>query len=161
MSSRIATLAALLLAALLPVLSGCAALGLRDPVSVEVVGLEPLPGEGMETRFMLKLRVQNPNETAIEYDGVFAELDLAGSKLASGVSDQKGVVPRFGEQVISLPMSVPVGAMIRQAIELATGQHTKFAYQLRGKLSGPSFAAQRFESRGELQLPENLFGKQR
>jgi LEA14-like dessication related protein len=161
MSSRIATLAALLVAVLLPALAGCAALGLRDPVSVEVVGLEPLPGEGMETRFLLKLRVQNPNEAAIEYDGVFAELDLADSKLASGVSDQKGTVPRFGEQVIALPMSVPVGAMIRQAIGLATGQRTKFAYQLRGKLSGPGFAAQRFESRGELQLPANLFGQER
>lgn len=153
MPGRIAVLVALLLA-----IAGCAGLGMRDPVSVNVVGLEPMPGEGMETRFALKLRVQNPNDMPIEYDGVFVELDVAGSRLASGVSDQKGVVPRYGEQVITLPMSVSVGAMIRQAIGLATGERVRADYQMRGKLAGPGFGGQRFESKGELQLPAILLG---
>lgn len=156
MPARLAALAILLLA-----LAGCAGLGLRDPVSVNVVGLEPMKGEGMETRFALKLRVQNPNENPVEYDGVFVELDVAGSRLASGVSDQRGVVPRYGEAVITLPMSVSIGAMIRQAIGLATGERVRADYQLRGKLAGPAFGDHRFESSGELQLPAGLLGPQR
>ena len=156
MTIRVAALAALLLA-----LTGCAGLNLRDPVSVNVVGLEPMPGEGMETRFALKLRVQNPNESAIEYDGVFVELDLRGARLASGVSDQKGNVPRYGETVITLPMSVSVGAMIRQVIGIGSGQPIRADYQLRGKLAGPAFGGQRFESKGELRLPAGLLGSQR
>lgn len=156
MPARLAALAILLLA-----LAGCAGLGLRDPVSVNVVGLEPMKGEGMETRFALKLRVQNPNENPVEYDGVFVELDVAGSRLASGVSDQRGVVPRYGEAVITLPMSVSIGAMIRQAIDLATGERARADYQLRGKLAGPAFGDHRFESSGELQLPAGLLGPQR
>ncbi len=156
MPGRIAVVVALLLS-----LSGCAGLGLRDPVSVNVVGLEPMQGEGMETRFALKLRVQNPNETPIEYDGVFVELDVRGSKLASGVSDQQGVVPRFGEKVITVPMSVSVGAMIRQAIGIAAGERVRTDYQLRGKLAGPAFGGHRFESKGELQLPATLLGPDR
>ncbi|HLS57543.1 MAG TPA: LEA type 2 family protein [Burkholderiaceae bacterium] len=166
MSSRIARrlparvgLAAL--AVLTVVMAGCAGLGLVDPLSVNVVGLEPMQGEGMETRFALKLRVQNPNETPLEYDGVFVEFDVRGSKLASGVSDRKGVVPRFGEAVITVPMSVSVGAMIRQVIGIATGERVRTDYQLRGKLAGPGFGGHRFESKGEVQLPAGLFGDER
>ncbi len=154
--TRLAALAALMIA-----MAGCAGLGLVDPLSVNVVGLDPMPGEGMETRFALKLRVQNPNETPLEFDGVFVEFDVRGSKLASGVSDHKGVVPRFGETVITVPMSVSVGAMIRQVIGIATGERVRTDYQLRGKLAGPGFGGHRFESKGEVQLPAGLFGDQR
>ena len=149
------------LAALMVATTGCAGLGLADPLSVNVVGFEPMPGEGMETRFALKLRVQNPNESPLEYDGVFVEFDVRGSRLASGVSDRKGVVPRFGETVITVPMSVSVGAMIRQAIGIATGERTRTDYQLRGKLAGPGFGGYRFESKGEVQLPAGLLGDER
>lgn len=151
MRIRIAAIAALLLA-----LSGCAGLGLGDPISVNVVGLEPLQGEGMETRFALKLRVQNPNDAPVDYDGVFVELDVRGLKLASGVSDQKGIVPRYGETVITLLMSVSVGAMVRQVIGIATGERVRTDYHLRGKLAGAGLGALRFESKGELQLPAGL-----
>ncbi len=146
------------LAALCLVLAGCAGLGLRDPVNVDVVGIEPIQGEGMETRFALKLRVQNPNDLPIEYDGVFVQLDLRGARLASGVSDRAGVVPRFGETVITLPMSVPLGAMIRQAIGIATGERIRADYRIQGKLSAPAWGGHRFESKGELRVPAGLFG---
>lgn len=156
MKIRIAVLATLLFA-----LAGCAGFGLGEPISVNVVGLEPMPGEGMESRFALKLRVQNPNETALDFDGVFVEIDVRGAKLATGVSDQKGVVPRYGETVITMPMSVSLGAMIRQVIGIATGERIRTDYQLRGKLAGPAFGGYRFESKGELQLPASLFAPDR
>ncbi|GMV03476.1 MAG: LEA type 2 family protein [Burkholderiaceae bacterium] len=151
----------LALAALLLALSGCAGFGLGEPPRVDVVGVEPIPGEGMETRFALKLRVLNPNETPIEFDGAFVELDVRGARFASGVSDQRGVAPRFGETVITVPMSVPVGAMIRQMIDLASSERVRTDYRMRGKLSGPGFGAYRFESSGELQLPAGLVGPAR
>ena len=51
-------------------LAACSALPLRDPLRIELVGLEPLPGQGLEVRFAVKLRVQNPNDSAVEFDGV-------------------------------------------------------------------------------------------
>lgn len=146
---------------LLLVLCGCAGLDLGEAPRIDVVGAEPMPGEGMETRLALKLRVQNPNEAPIEFDGVFVELDVRGSKLASGVSDRKGTVPRFGEAVITVPMSVPMGALIRQVIDLATGERVRADYRMRGRLSGPTLGGYRFESSGELQLPVGLFDRSR
>lgn len=112
--SAVAPLRAMLLLAALLVLSGCASLT-REPVRVSVVGLDPLVGQGLEMRFSLKLRVQNPNDAPIEYDGISVSLDLNGMPFASGVSDRSGVVPRFGEAVLDVPVSVSAFAAARQA----------------------------------------------
>src|SRR4249920_1933655 len=87
-------------------LFGCANLGLNNPVQVIVVGIDPLPGEGMEMRMAVKLRVQNPNDAALDFDGISMALEVRGSTFASGVSDARGSVPRFGETVITVPVSI-------------------------------------------------------
>lgn len=143
----------LALAALL--LAGCAGFGLREPLRVTVAGLEPLPSEGMEARFVVKLRVQNPNETALDFDGVAVDLAVAGKDFASGVSDQRGRVPRYGETLIAVPVTVPATAIIRQIFGIAaTGRPPgKLDYRLRGRLGGIGPGGMRFESAGDLSLP--------
>ena len=133
---------------------GCATLAGQDPVQVLVVGVESLPGEGLELRFLCKLRVQNPNNTPIAYDGLYVELEVRGNTLASGVSDASGTVPRFGETVLSIPVTASALRVARQALSFyLSDDHRTLAYVLRGKLSGPGFGAVRFESRGEMKLP--------
>ncbi|MGD9510449.1 MAG: LEA type 2 family protein, partial [Geminicoccaceae bacterium] len=102
-------------------LAACASLTGREPLSVDVAGIEPLPSEGMEGRFLVKLRVQNPNETPVDFDGVSLRLDVRGQRLATGVSDARGTVPRFGETVLAVPVSVPGTALVRLALGLAGG----------------------------------------
>ena len=130
----------------------CAMIG-GDPIKVQVVGLEPLQGQGMELRFAAKLRVQNPNETPIDYDGIAVELEVRGSAFASGVSDARGTIPRYGETVVTVPVTVSAFAIVRQAMGFASGDRSKIDYVLRGKVGGSSFGNVRFESRGELELP--------
>ena len=136
------------------VLGGCASLTQRDPVRVHLAGIEPLPGQGLELRFMVKLRVQNPNETPIDYDGVALELEVNRKLLASGVSDQKGSVPRFGEAVLAVPVAISAFAALRQALGLAEGQGLEdMPYVLSGKLAGGPFGVLRFADEGTLSLP--------
>lgn len=151
----IARLLTLLLAT---VLMACAGLGSLTPVSVDVVGVEPLPSQGLEGRFMVKLRVQNPNDQPIEYDGVHVELQVRGMRLASGVSAERGMVGRFGESVLSVPVTVPPGAVIRQLLGLvqSSGKLERIDYTLTGKLNGPMFSGVSFRSSGELALPGAL-----
>ncbi|MEI7445607.1 MAG: LEA type 2 family protein [Burkholderiales bacterium] len=150
------TLARVLVALALALLAGCAGLVPGTPLEVNLVGLEPLPGQGMEGRFLARLRVQNPNDRPVDYDGVSIELDVRGSRLATGVSDATGSVPRFGEAVIEVPVSVPVTALVRQALGFATGDRTKVDYRLRGRLAGPGFGGARFDASGEFALPPGL-----
>lgn len=135
-------------------LGGCAGFASRDPVRVNLVGVEPLQGEGFELRFAVKLRVQNPNDSAIDYDGVALELDVNDRPFATGVSDRKGSVPRFGEAVISVPVTVSVMAALRQALGLTEGASLEnLPFVLRGKLAGGPFGTLRFSEEGRLSLP--------
>jgi len=137
-------------------LAGCAMLGQPDPVRVNVVGIEPLAGESMELRMAIKLRIQNPTDAALDFDGISIELDVRGSPFATGVSDVRASVPRFGEIVISVPASVSALAAARQAIGLATSERPIIEYALRGRLGGTRFGGLRFESTGEIDLAKEL-----
>jgi hypothetical protein len=134
-------------------LGACTALRPTDPLQVSVAGIEPLPGEGLELRMLVKLRVQNPNDTPFEYDGAQLQLDVLGRSFASGVSDVHGSVPRYGESVIAVPVTVSMLRMVGQAIGLLDGKPVDtISYALRGKLSGTGLRAARFRSQGELDL---------
>ena len=141
-------------------LSACASLSGREAIKVNVVAVEPLAGQGLELRFNVKLRVQNPNDAPIEFDGVALDLEVRGKDFASGVSDQRGSVPRYGELVISVPVTVSATAVIRQALSFAIGSsasnQTKLDYQMRGKLAGTGLGGLRFSSSGELELPASF-----
>lgn len=151
---RIAPLRAVLaMLAAVFLLGGCAGLT-REPVSVTVAGLDPLVGQGLEMRFSLKLRVQNPNDTPIEYDGVSVALDLNGTPFASGVSDRSGVVPRFGETVLDVPVSVSAFAAARQAWNLpGAAANGELPYALRGRLAGGVLGTVHFNDAGTLRMP--------
>lgn len=142
-------------------LSGCAGLTTRDPVRVNLVGLEPLQGEGFELRFALKLRVQNPNNHPIDYDGLALQLDVNDRTFATGVSDARGSVPRFGEAVVSIPVTVSALSAFRQALELGSDADLdRLPYTLSGKLGGGPFGVQRFSERGTLSLSAATGGSQ-
>jgi LEA14-like dessication related protein len=135
-------------------LGGCAGMFNREEMRVNVVGIEPLEGQGLEVRFAVKLRVQNPNDAPIVYDGVSLDLDLNGRPFASGVSDQKGTVPRFGEAVLSVPVTVSAFTAARQALGFAgSSQLDNLPYALRGRLAGGPFGGTRFTDKGTLTLP--------
>ncbi len=137
-------------------LSACAGLSGGDPPRVNVVGVEPLTGQGLELRMLVKLRVINPNETAIDYDGVFIDMDVQGKNFASGVSDAKGSIPRFGDAVLSVPVTISAMALLRQAMDMAPGKPAQVTYEVNGKLAGPQLRALRFSAEGEINLPAGL-----
>jgi LEA14-like dessication related protein len=141
---------------------GCAGLQRREPVQVIVAGIEPLQGEGLELRMLVKLRIQNPNDLPLEFNGVSVQMDVQGQRFATGVSDAVGSVPRFGETIVDVPVSISVFRIARQAIGVMTNDHReKLTYEMTGKLAGPAFNSVHFKSNGELSLPADIFGGDR
>jgi len=126
----------------------------RDPVQVTVADIESLPGEDLEMRMLIKLRVQNPNDVPLEYDGVYVRLEVLDKTFATGVSDERGSIPRFGESVVSVPVSVSMLRVAMQALRMIDGKPVdKVNYKLEGKLDGPMFGSTRFQAKGEFALP--------
>ena len=143
----------LMLPALPLLAAGCALAPLADPPRVTLVGLDGLPGEGLELRFRARLRVQNPSEAEVAFEGVSLELDLRGQPFASGVAPVAGRVPAFGETVVSVPVTVSGLSIARQIFGLVRdGDRAagigKVPYALRGRLGGV-FGGVRFATSGE------------
>jgi LEA14-like dessication related protein len=150
---------AVILSLLMLSLSACALFPNRDPVNINVVGIEPLQGQDMEVRFAVKIRVQNPNESPIYYNGVALDLEVNGQPLASGVSDQTGSIPRFSETVLTVPVSVSAFSVLRQTLGLSQTQTlNNLPYVLRGKLAAGLFGTMRFVDSGKLSLPGTTSG---
>lgn len=148
------TFLGLTLSLLLLSLSACALFPDRDPLNINVVGIEPLPSQDLEVRFAVTLRVQNPNDSEIDYTGVALDLEVNGRPLASGVSNQTGRLERFSEATLVIPVSVSAFSVLRQTLGLSQNQSLdKLPYVLRGKLAGGLFGTMRFVDRGNLSLP--------
>ncbi|MGC4071865.1 MAG: LEA type 2 family protein [Nibricoccus sp.] len=144
----------LLLTGAMLMLASCANLRDHEPIQVSVAGIESLPGEGLEVRMLVKLRVQNPNDTAIDYNGVSLKLDVQGDTYASGVSDARGTIPRFGEAVIDVPVTMSTLRLAFQAFgHVRDGKAPeKLHYKLKGKLGGSPFGSMKFATEGDLDL---------
>ena len=151
MLSRLIRIGLVTAAALL--LGACASLQRSDPLQVTVAGIEPLQGEGLELRMLVKRRVQNPNDAPVDFNGVYVKLDVLGKTFATGVSDEPGSVPRFGETVVAVPVTVSVIRMVRQGLGMLDGKPLeKVTYEMSGKLNRSAFSAARFSASGEIDL---------
>ncbi|APR36042.1 LEA type 2 family protein [Paraburkholderia sp. SOS3] len=136
-------------------LSGCATWFGSDPLRVNVAGLEPLDSQGMEMRFNLKLRIQNPSSSAVNFTGISVDLEVNGKSFATGVSPASGSVPAFGETVVSVPVTVPALAVLNQMfVFVDRSQYGQIEYILRGRLAGTGITGStRFVDQGSMSIP--------
>ena len=95
-------------------IGGCTTLPSHDPLQVTVAGIEPLALQGLELRMLTRLRVQNPNDSPIDYRGVYVKIELQGKTFATGVTDVSGTVPAFGESIIEVPVTASAMRMAHQ-----------------------------------------------
>lgn len=146
------------LAALL-LLAGCAAFQAQEPVTVNLAGVEALQGEGLELRMLVKLRVQNPNDSPLDFNGLSLQMDVRNKRFATGVSDAAGSIPRFGETIVAVPVSISMIHIARQAIDVFASEYRgTLPYEISGRFGGAPFGVSRFSSKGEFTLPAELFG---
>ncbi|WP_060500483.1 LEA type 2 family protein [Pseudomonas sp. NBRC 111133] len=139
-------------------LNACALFQPRDPVNISVIGIEPLPGQELELRMAVKMRVQNPSESPIDYNGIALNLEVNGQPLAAGVSDQQGHIGRYEEAVIVVPVSITAFSFLRQAYGLGKVDSLQgLPYKLRGKLAGGLLGTVRFTDEGKLDLPKGAY----
>ncbi|MCI5146886.1 MAG: hypothetical protein D3923_15530 [Candidatus Electrothrix sp. AR3] len=99
--SRLHFTSLLVLLFMLPFLSGCASSWPWKSIEMPVVSLADIELQGikgLETVFLLKLRVMNPNEEPLEIRGVNCTLEVDGKSFATGISDEQVTVPASAAQ---------------------------------------------------------------
>ena len=150
---RLAGLAVAMLG--LTALGGCAGLrlGMQKP-EVTVANIRLLDGNLLEQRFLLTLRVMNPNTSEIAIEGLTFKVDLNGQPFAKGVGNQPVVVPRLGEAMVEVTATTGLGGLLRQ-LKAFKGRE-KVDYRISGRLVTGNFGGIDFDQTGEVELPKGL-----
>lgn len=141
---------------LLPLLAaGCATLSGLDTPRVSVSNITPQDMTLFEQKFLVALRIQNPNDVPLGVKGMTFNLDLNGKSFASGLSSQQVTVPRFGSAVVEVEVFSGLTGILRQFQAFAAGGAPRFTYRLRGKayLDQPASITLPFDEQGEIELP--------
>jgi LEA14-like dessication related protein len=133
MNRFIAAVKALAAIGLVLMLIGCAGLGKAlDPPRISLADLRIQPSTGLETAFLIQLRVINPNDIDLEVRAVSLDLELNGQPFASGITNTPTTVPAYGSNLIEVQTYSSVIHMVRTMIGIH--QSGEIAYRAKGKL---------------------------
>lgn len=138
------------------VLAGCAGLpfGLEKP-DVSIAGIRLLDGNLIEQRFVLTLRITNPNNVDIPLEGLNFDLDLNGKPFAKGLSNRPLVVPRLGEASMDVTVATGLNGWLRLLGEVGKGSD-KADYRIRGRLVTGNLGGFDFDRHGQVDLARLL-----
>lgn len=134
-------------------LNACAAFSMQEPLNVTIADLKPIEVGVLEQRYALKVRLLNPNDVEIAFDGVVFDLEINDTPFAKGVSNQSSVIPRFGEAVIDVQAVSGLQNILWQINELLKGERTTLTYRIKGRLHSGGFGFTRFDSSGQIAIP--------
>ncbi len=135
------------------VLSACVAWAIREPLNVTIADITPLDVNLLEQRYAVKVRLLNPNNAEIDFDGVVFDLEINDKPFAKGVSDRGGTIPRFGEAVIDLQVVSGLQSFLRQIPDFQKTDRAGFSYHIRGRLHSTGGLTIPFDTKGQFALP--------
>jgi LEA14-like dessication related protein len=129
-----------LLAFVCVMVSACAHLGNGlEPPKVRVDSLQILEPRGISQRFLVGLRVINPNDRALPVRGLSYTLTLNGYDLLEGVSGQVPVLEPFSETLVQVEAATDLVAALRLLNNLAqpnAGQNISYALTAKINVQG-------------------------
>lgn len=136
------------------VLTGCAGMlpKLEQP-QVGVASIKLVEPGLLEQRFLVQLRVQNPNGIDLPIDGVQLRVEINGHPFVTGVSPRPVTVPRYGSALLDIDAVSTLAALARQFKDVDLNHAEAVRYTLSGKvhLSQPSIELP-FTEEGEIDL---------
>ena len=102
--------------------------------SVELVSFKALPANGFAQNFEIGLKLTNPNNFELPFNGISYQLSVAGESLAHGVADNIPTAGAYGESRFVVPVSTSLMAGIKVLRALMSSQGQDISYQLKAKL---------------------------
>jgi LEA14-like dessication related protein len=134
------------------VLTACAAVS-RYPEAprVSLASIEPKEMTLLEQRYGIRLRIMNPNETALPVAGLSYALEINQREFAYGVNRQSVEIPAFGEALLEVDVVSNLLNVVQQLQQMSGESHDSLRYRLTGKISlANSLGSLPFDYRGEL-----------
>ena len=135
-------------------LTACATLtGDLDPPKVTVENVESLPNSGSTPRFLITLRIANPNKQALDIVGVSYSMELLGKELITGVTNEVPRIEAYSEQTVELEAGIRLFELLRLLAGLGLEQTEELDYRFEAKIDFEGFLpTQRVEETGVISL---------
>lgn len=135
--------------------SGCAGMrpGYETP-SLLLDSFRTLPSDSLSPRFLIGLRVVNPNPTPLPLRGMSYNVELEGRRLITGVASDLKTVPAYGEQLIEVQAGIDLINGLRLFNDLlGQTQRDTFRYTLKARMdTGGLSRFLTLEEAGEISL---------
>ncbi len=113
-------------------LTACAGLMTRpEAPRISLIGLKPVSVELFEQRFLVSLRLKNPNQFVLPIRGLDFNMDINGKRFANGLSASQVDIPALGEGQIDVEVSSSLLNTFRQ-LGAILEQGRGFDYKIKG-----------------------------
>jgi len=135
-------------------MTGCAGLTTKmDPPNVTLESFDSLPSEGGGPRFLIKLRVQNPNEQQLDISGISYGVELVGTEVITGVSNDVPVIEGYSEGIVTLEASLKLFQVLKLLASLPQTAEDELTYRFTAKIDFKGLVpTQRVEEEGLISL---------
>ena len=122
--------------ALLVTLASCSTLGPKlVPPQVSLLGIQIMSADMFAQQFMVRVKVENPNDLEVAVSGLEYEIFLMGDSFAEGASDSSFVLPAKGEAEFDMIVKTNfVSSLGRLVSRTSGGKLEDVPYQVTGKL---------------------------
>lgn len=124
----------LVLSGALLLLAGCSGLSVGERPIVTLTNLRVLESQGLSMRFLIDLAITNPGSTSFSVDGLSWELNLEGSQILTGVTNEVPRLAPYTEVPLTLQASTNLTGMVELITRLMNRQNDQFDYELRTRL---------------------------
>lgn len=150
-----------LITALFLLLGGCAGLGPGTAAQrVTLANLMVQEMRGLETMFLVELRVLNPNQEPLQIRGIDCELKVDDRPFAQGLTGGSYDIPPYGSLTITVPVYASMFDMVSSVVNrlqqqaVPGGTIPPLRYEVTGhvRLAGGFGGSLPFASKGELAL---------
>jgi LEA14-like dessication related protein len=129
-------LSLLLTLGLLVSLGGCSSLltdDFRDP-EVRLLKVDVIKAKLLEQKFVLRFRIDNPNDISLPIRGLNYNVKLNGVLLAEGQSDKSFTVPARGHQTFEVPVRTNLWRHLKRIVNSLEDPDEPISYQLQGEV---------------------------
>lgn len=126
----------LLLLGLCAALPGCASWFSEEFIDPEVrlLKVDVVKARLLEQRFILRFRIDNPNDDSFPVRGLNYSVQLNGVPLASGESREWFNVPARGHQVFNVPVRTNLWRHLKDVVRALEDPEQPIRYSLRGEV---------------------------
>lgn len=138
---------------MIALIAGCTQLGgIKQIPHITLADIELVELGFLEQQFILKLRIQNPNDVALHINGMTFNVELNGTVFAKGLSDKVVNVPRMSEKVMEVKATSTLGMVWKQLGEMQKSGRDKIDYRLSGRIFLEGLGSVPFEQKGDVSM---------